>query len=40
MAVPPKGAKIIFEAIFKSLKRIEYDFLSEDEIHLPGLKRR
>lgn len=40
MAVPPKGAKIIFEAIFKSLKRIEYDFLSDDEIHLPGFKRR
>lgn len=40
MAVPPAGAKIIFEAIFKSISGVEYDYLSDDEIQLPGLKRK
>lgn len=40
MAVPPEGAKVIFEAIFKALHGIEYDHIKEEDIHIPGLKRK
>lgn len=40
MAVPPDGAKVIFEAIFKSLHGIEYDHIKDEDIHLPGVKRK
>lgn len=40
MAVPPHGAKIIFEAIFKSLHGIEYEYIKDEDIHIPGMKRK
>ena len=40
MAVPPEGAKVIFEAIFKSLNGIEYDHIKDEDIHIPGIKRK
>jgi DNA (cytosine-5)-methyltransferase 1 len=40
MAVPPDGAKVIFEAIFKSLHGIEYDHIKDDDIYIPGMKRK
>jgi DNA (cytosine-5)-methyltransferase 1 len=32
MAVPPKGAAVIFEAIFKTLQKIEYPFVEPTQI--------
>lgn len=41
MAVPPKGAKIIFEAILQTFARIEYDhILPEPKVQLENLKNK
>jgi len=33
MAVPPAGAAVIFEAIFKTLKKIEYPHVEPTQIY-------
>lgn len=38
MAVPPRGAKIIFEALFKSLQGIEYPYV-EPNLRAPKLRK-
>jgi len=40
MAVPPHGAKIIFEAIYKSLHGIEYEHIKDEDIYIPGMRRK
>lgn len=40
MAVPPKGAKVIFEAILKSFAKLEYDHVEPNiKLNIPLLKR-
>jgi DNA (cytosine-5)-methyltransferase 1 len=38
MAVPPEGARVIFEAIFKSLHGVDYDYIKDEDIYIPGMR--